>query len=194
MIRKHFKKIVILSLFFLLVSGFGIKHAVGKRPAVPAMICMTVDGDIIAGEACHNQGIRHNTTQLIVRPIDFDLSYFQVIDFKQLGDGAACFSEGTYGNGDTITLAVVKEKDGTAWARVYFWAFVNDGTTELLYGLHMYGEFDGDWPPQDGGVTNVLLNSWEMVSEGKGKLQKVSCTGSGDFDTGVTITVTRTNL
>ena len=118
MIRKHFKKIVILSLFFLLISGFGIKYAVSKKPPkVNAEICMTVDGDISAGLACHNQGIMHNTTQLIVRPIDFNLSYFQGKTFKVDGDGENCFWAGTYGNGDTITLAVVKERDSTAWAR-----------------------------------------------------------------------------
>ena len=195
MMRKHFKKIVILSLFFLLVGGFGINHAAGKRKAVPAEICMTVDGDITAGLACHNQGIRHNTTQLIVRPMVSNLNYFKEKTFKTDGDGANCFQDGIRFD-DNITLAVVKERDGSAWARVYFWAYVNDGTTELLYGLHMYGTFTGPWPPQNGiyNPTYVHLDSWEMVSEGKGKLRKVSCTGSGEFTTEVTITVTRENL
>jgi hypothetical protein len=196
MMRKHFKKIVILSLFFLLVSGFGIKHAVSKgKPKVSAWICMTVDGDITAATACHNQGIMHNTTQLIVRPMVSDLNYFMEKTFKTDGDGANCFRDGIRVD-DNITLAVVKERDGSAWARVYFWAYVNDGITELLYGLHMYGTFDGPWPPQNGvgNPTFVHLNSWEMVSEGKGKLRRVSCTGSGEFPTGVTITVTREDL
>jgi len=195
MMRKHFKKIVILSLFFLLVSGFGIKHAVSKKPPkVNAEICMTVTGDITAGLACHTQGIRNNTTQLIVRPIVSDLTYFHNEIFKGSFPGYQCFKDGIK-ESDNITLAVVKESDGSAWARVYFWAYVNDEATELLYGLHMYGDFDGDWPPPDEGVTNVLLNSWEMVSEGKGKLRKVSCTGSGEFSsTGVTIKVTREDL
>jgi len=197
MMRKHFKKIVILSLFFLLVGGFGIKHAVskGKKPSVKALICMTVDGDITAGLACHDQGIRHNTTQLIVRPMVSDLTYFREKTFKTEGDGAHCFKDGIRID-DNITLAVVKERDGTAWARVYFWAYVNDGTTELLYGLHMYGTFKGPWPPQNGigNPTYVHLNTWEMVSEGKGRLRRVSCTGSGTFYNEVTITVTREDL
>lgn len=198
MMRKHFKKIVILSLFFLLVSGFGIKHAVSKKPPrVNALICMTVTGDITAAQACKKNVIRNNTNQLIVRPIIFNLSYFQKVRFKDKFYGEDCFWEGAYGHDDNLTLAVVgEEDDGTAHARFYFWAYVNDGTTELLYALHMYGTFDGPWPPDPdiNGGTTIILDTWEMVSEGRGKLRRVSCTGGGAFSPGTTITVTRTDL
>ena len=201
MMRKHFKKIVILSLFFLLVSGFGIKHAVskGKKPKIPTTICMEIHGDITAGElddsgnfirpVCYDQTIMHNQTQLLAMPVDYDLTYFQGIEFKKPGDGAACFSKGRYYDKG---LAVVKEHDGSASARVHFYAFVNDGATELHYILRMYGEFEGNWPPDNLGTTYIHLDSWEMESEGRGKLRKASCTRYGAFTPEfTTITVTR---
>ncbi len=212
MMRKHFKKIVILSLFLLLVSGFGIKHAVGKgKKKIKAKICMTVTGDIIGGvlyesggffieAACQSQGIMHNTTQLVVKPTDLDLTYFQYETFKTPGAGAVCFSEGIYYD---IPLVVVEEDDGTAWARTHFYAFTNDGTSEMNYQLDMFGTFDDDpdlpsegdgvWPPQRNGTTWVHLDSWELFTWGRGKLRKISCTGSGTFFNGVTIKVTRTD-
>ena len=193
----------LVALFLMSMSSHSAdQYVTAQGKGVSAEICMIVEGDIVAPLACHTQGIKDNTTQLIVRPFVSDLSYFQGVDFKVDGDGAECFQNGIdfY---DNITLAVVKERDGSAWARVYFWGCVNDGATELLYGLHMYGTFDGPWPPDPGvneGTTYVHLYEWEMVSEGKGKLKKASCTGSGtfyedhtqDYDE-VIITVTRTD-
>lgn len=207
MIRKHFKKIVILSLFFLLVSGFGIKSAVGKgKKKIPADICMTVYGDITGGvldesegffieEACQRNGIMHNTTQLVVKPTDLDLTYFKNVMIKKWidgkPDGAFCFSKGIYYD---IPLVVVKEDDGTAWARTHFYALTNDGTSEINYQLDMFGEFEGDWPPKPDKPTWVHLDEWELFTWGRGKLRKISCTGSGPFLNGVTIKVTRTDL
>lgn len=202
--KKQIIKVGIFGLaaIFLLsmASSSTDQDAAAQAIGVNANICMIVEGDITAPLVCHAQGIKDNTTQLIVRPFVSDLSYFQGIDFKADGDGAECFKNGIDFE-DNITLAVVKERDGSAWARVYFWGCVNDGETELLYGLHMYGTFSGDWPPQDGKTTDVHLYEWEMVSEGRGKLKKVSCTGSGTFYEDhtpdyneVLITVTRTDL
>lgn len=197
---KFIRKLAIVGLAAIFLLSMSLnspakKGGNGKKgKGVRAEICMTLEaGDLGTGLACHIQGIRPNTTQLIVRPFVFDLNYFRGELFKELFYGDDCFKD-VIEESDNITLAVVKESDGTAWARVYFWAYVNDGETELKYGLHMYGDFDSPWPPENGGTTVISLNSWEMVSEGKGKLRRVSCTGSGEFPNGVTITVTREDL
>ena len=170
-----------LAAIFLLsmASSSTDQDATAQGKGYFATICMTLSGDLDAVAGCYSQRIKSKTTQLIVRPFVSNLAYFATGDGAKCFDiTAACFEDGISAE-DNVTLAVVKENDGTAWARVYFWAYVNDGTTELLYGLHMYGSFSSDWPPKDGHTTLVILDTWEMVSEGKGKLRKVSCTGSG---------------
>jgi hypothetical protein len=187
--------LLLAAIFLLSMSSYASAKKGGK--GVPAEICMTVTGlgDEDPTGACHVQRIRDNTTQLIVRPFASNLDYFQDKIYKGSLDGANCFEDGIR-IGDNITLAVVND-GGTAWARVYFWAYTDDGTP-LKYGLHMYGYFVGPWPPENGvgNPTFVYLTSWEMVSEGKGKLRKVSCTGSGPLvgeSFLVTITATREN-
>ena len=119
MIRKHFKKIVVLSLFFLLVGGFGIKHAVSKgKPGTPVWISMTVTGDITGLEEGRCNRISDKTSGLVVGPMHFDLSYFKNVMFKRTidgePDGGKCFSMGTYNSAEEDTRyysLVVSKKD-----------------------------------------------------------------------------------
>ena len=196
MIRKHFKKSMILLLFFLLVGGFGIKHAVSKgKPGTPAWIGMTVHGDITSGmEVYRCIWITDKTNGLVMGPMDIDLTpYFLGVKFNKMKDGgpsgADCFSERTYYSN---ALSVGKYRDGTAHARFDFYSYGTDEPLDLHYKLWMYGTFDGTWPPLNGFPTYVHFTEWQLLTSGKGgKLQKISCTGSGTFDTGVTIVVTR---
>jgi hypothetical protein len=190
--RKHFKKIVILSLFFLLASGFGYQDAVsqgkGKGKKTVTMISMIIDEPFIqagrftgCGESkgtvepvYTKQTVMHSTTTLLAKHIKIDLSYFLSKTFKETKLGEVCFEGGCYGD---QYLGISKENDGTAHAGVHFWGFVhNEERTEILYCLRMYGIINGDWPPADGEFTEIDVFGWEMTSEGRGKLKKDSCT------------------
>jgi hypothetical protein len=171
----------------LIVSVAYADKPEGKN-RVPTSICMEVTGEIIGGDivdgsweeacACNNILLRDSgkyQTQLVVRPVHYNLSYFQSQDFKG-HDGAKCFQDDLYYN---LPLVVVREDDGSAWVRFTFYAYANDGETVVHYGLDMFGEFVGEYPPV--GTTYIDLTHWEMSSWGRGKLKHISCTGGGTF-------------
>jgi hypothetical protein len=47
------------------------------------------------------------------------------------------------------------------------------------------------WIPEVGCVTHVSFADWTLESEGKGKLKKLTCTGSGIFDDSGVVSVYR---
>jgi hypothetical protein len=153
-------------------------------------------GDLTAGPQAREQSIRDNTTQVVIsKPgIRWDLTFFQGVEFKVPGDGADCFHAGHYGGpGERGSMHIVQERDDSGLASIWFEATANDRISDLLYRLDVYGYFDhpANWPPALGTSNTLRVESWEMTSEGKGKLKNISCTGTGVFLNPTSIEVVR---
>lgn len=187
--------VVQLSMVMLFWSSLGVE-AGGREEAT---FRATVSGDISGGPQSRAQVIRDNTTQIVIsKPsMVLDLSYFRGVSFKAPDDGADCFAAGSYGGaGNGGSMHISQERDGsglaTAWIRG---ATANDGVSDLTYRLDMTGSYDdpNNWPPALGTSNTLRIDGWEMSSEGKGQLKKISCTGSGSFDNPTSILVERTD-
>ncbi len=120
---------------------------------------------------------------------------FQVIDmglvsffynkfdkFVDQGRGTKCFGNAPV-VGNTISLSIYEEKDGSAYGTHWFTGHLEDGITEITYLLEMLNEegngFEGAaWRPTNGMTTLATFTSWEMSINGNNEL---ACTGAGDF-------------
>ncbi len=174
----------------LLFPGTAAPQGAGGEDA---LFEATVYGDISGGPQAREQAIRHNTTMIVIsKPsMVLDLTYFQGWTFKEEGDGANCFAQGSYGGPDGGgSMHISKEKDGSALATAWIHgATANNGVSDVVYSLDMVGTFlDPDnWPPLLNTDNTLLITGWEMSSEGKGNLKNISCTGSGDFSTSILV-------
>ena len=55
--------------------------------------------------------------------------------------------------------------------------------TEVMYALHMFGQFDPDnpnWLPAVGETAHLTMTDWVILKEGG--LRSISCLGDGEFD------------
>ena len=92
-------------------------------------------------------------------------------------------------------MHIIQERDGSGSATAWIHgATANDGVTAVKYRLDVVGTFDfpENWPPVLGTSNTLRITGWEMSSEGKGQLKKVSCTGTGVFASPTSIRVERT--
>ena len=119
-----------------------------------------------------------------------DLSYFD--DVFSFPRALNCF--GT----DPVDLysAILQKNVRKDLAATYFFfnGKTDDGETTVLYMLRMWGTFDesDDWLPE---VTNTMnLTTWRLAMEDpyRSQYSNVSCVGEGEFDSGVSVEVTRT--
>ena len=123
--------------------------------------------------------------------IKIDMSFFD--DKFGLGRGEKCFAEAPVEGMNTIAITISQEKDLSASLRYWFTAHGDDGTV-INYLLEMFDgffvPFDG-WRPAPTNSTTTTFTSWEMSMNSGGK-KKIACTGTGNFSSGVQVTVLNT--
>jgi hypothetical protein len=127
---------------------------------------------------------KNNTTLQVTRPpMDLDINFFKAMNFKN-GSGSDCFPGGAGLDPGHYAGAFVvyQNQDGSAHADFFFIASGVDGR-EIKYWLQMFGEFDepNNVPPAVDTTVSAELFYWQMVTEGRGKDRKFSCTGQGSF-------------
>ena len=148
------------------------------------------------GHATVRKGVAMNVVVNNPNPcldLAFLEDHFNAPEFGQ-GVGTTCFGPGQITHYGTLDLRD-EEVDGVIVPLAWYWvrAMGKDGETEIQYYLTLTGGgFGPNWPADEIGETaEVTYTHWELKSSGGGRANKVACSGSGDFETGVTITVTR---
>ena len=162
----------------------------GPKESLPFSLVMTGD---LSGYDSRTENIRGNHSPVWFGG-DFTLSAFFVGNHYGGKDGEECFDGGTF----TGPIQITQQKDGSAQAMWFFHGFSDDGNkTDIKYVLTLVdpsGWIGGSFPPRDNSVT-MIATEWEIHTEGKGQLRKVSCTGTGGLADGnpvdVTITVSQ---
>ena len=184
--RKHFKKIVILSLFFFLISSFGSNASVQsplRESYEFGLVIMEWPGDpdtYDIGPMTNNiirQCVKKNySTQITFCDVTLNLSFLQAF----WDDGSACFGAGTY----VGTLAIAEDSTGLH-AIFLFNAKDKKGIKDVQYRLHLFNgtfidSYDGisstkrtlpcepegpasiHWPPYDmNDITIIKFDEWE---------------------------------
>lgn len=147
---------------------------------------VTVTGDVNSdGMTVESVGTKLDGTQVVTH-MALDLRFFETA----LSGGSECFG-GISGQG-SLDIHLVKKNDPTkALAQHFFHGFGNDGETEIVYQLRMFGTIAGNWLPSGevGETSTVTLDSWEMNFDSKGG-QGLACTGSSDgqpFNSTITV-------
>jgi hypothetical protein len=123
-------------------------------------------------------------------------------------EGTACFptsdSKGVVHLGGAIH--VLETKSGEARVNIWFDSVYTPTLDTVRYLLilsaprwtDLAGDTQADFPPTeiDGNFAYMLSTGWELQTEGKGKLRKASCKGSGGWDKGdgVLLMVQRVDL
>ena len=167
------------------IDNFGVATAAAKPQSGTFDVAVT--GDVNSGGVTkESNATRLNSTQVVARAMPLDLSFFA--NEATIPGGSNCF--GAFSGNGALAIKLEKKNSPTkAVASYFFEAFGKDGTTEIAYQLQMFGTIAGDWLPKaDGTPSTVALDSWEMKFDTKGGKKK-ACTGSGAFNS--TITVTR---
>lgn len=171
------------------IDAFGVATAAAKPQSGTFDVAVT--GDVNSGGATkESNATRLNSTQVVVRGMPLDLSFFA--NDTVIPGGLNCF--GVIRRNGALAINLEKKKDPTkAVASYFFEAFGKDGTTEIVYQLRMSGTIAGDWLPKAviGDTSTVTLDSWEMKFDTKGG-KKRACTGGSEGQAfNSTITVTR---
>ena len=94
-----------------------------------------------------------------------DLSFFTGPGGPFPDNGEACF--GTQPPPIPLHAANVREKRGRAESSFWFVASTFDGNHTPVYLLHMFGTFDGPWPPLD--VTSMNVTDWTLHLSNEGE-------------------------
>ncbi len=109
---------------------------------------------------------------------------FTNLDFftenSPFGDfGTTCFP-GPF----TIHQAIISRgKGGRAQAAFWFDGKTDDNSTDVLYALALFGQFDPEiaWPPDEGKPHLIMMEDWKIIVENEGKeIKSISCIGEGD--------------
>ena len=211
--KKHFKRIVILSLFFLLVSSFGSNAFIQRQQTENYVFGLQIvnwPGFTVTPNTLNSIVPicvrKHYTTQVLIRDAQLDWTYF----IGKIDQGDICFQPDY-----TSIIAIREDKNGH---NVYFFFRAKDttGSGNFQYGLHFYdGQIVGGtphevpceqgnsvwrWPPQQFGMDTIIeFKKWEIIVEGNNKKDKKGqgkkCVDYGSFveDQGVPVNFIVTN-
>lgn len=187
--------LLLLVPFILLLAG----PAVASKHGESAWFDTVVWGDV-TGEDRERELIlkkKNNTGLNVVRPgMELDLSFFHdQVYTNGSGIGGACFpgAPGLEAGHYEAAFVTNQFQDGSARSDYFFKANGLDGSEGHKYWLQLFGTFSNpdNFVPSlevDNGVVTMSAPGWLMVTEGKGKDRKITCTGDGAIDFNVTFT------
>ena len=114
--------------------------------------------------------------------------------------GKACFEPAPVVGMNTIAITISQEQGGSPSLRYWFTAVGADKETVINYLLELFDDtagamFMGEWRPAPDETspipTTATFTGWEMSMNSGGK-KTIACTDSGDFISGVEVTVLNT--
>ena len=144
-----------------------------------------------------NETIRGPNSPVWIGTSDLDLApAFHSDGMELVQGGDNCFSDQL--SPLKASLQIMEDNDGSARVNIYFTAWSSDGkATEIKYWLILvdsagWAGLDGvdDFPPRGTTVT-MEPDYWAMITEGRGQLKKVSCTGEGGDEIVITLSLSQ---
>ena len=199
---KNLRRPLFAAMILLLAVGLCMESSIAQE-----QICLKVEGPIFSispdgggdptngGWQCRREetkdlGIRWNYG---MRDFVMNVNYFDGVEFE---NGPCvnydpcsnyCFVDQVTGEDGimTGTFQVGQRKNKPAGAGLFAHGYDILGPTngvEILYIMKFTeGDAYGAIPPLPDNMTTILFPSWEIETEGRGKLKKQTCIGSGSF-------------